>query len=153
MLHHPEAIARRQLRPWAALVLAALALAACGGDDEAGSAVDASDLEGRTYVATTIDGAALVDGSSLMLTFADGRVAVTGGCNTSTGPFDVDDGVLLVGPLGQTMMACEPAALMEQDVWVGEFLESEPTVRGDGSHLTLASETISIDFDEGTAPS
>lgn len=145
--------ATRTLGAGAMLAGAALALSACGGDDGDSSDVGASDLEGRTFLATTLQGATLVEGSSLTLTFADGRVAAAGGCNTSTGSFEVEDGVLTVGELAQTMMACEPTALMDQDTWVGQFLTSDPSITLRDDRLTLASASITIDFEGDAAPS
>ena len=36
-----------------------------------------------------------------------------------------------------TMMACEPAALMDQDTWLSALLTSKPTVTVDGDTLTI----------------
>ena len=45
------------------------------------------------------------------------------------------------------MMACEPA-LMDQDVWLNDFLSSLPTIELDGETLTLASGDTTMILDE-----
>lgn len=147
--HDPHRTRTDRIPRCALAAVAILALAACGSDDDGRSDVDDSDLAGRTFVATTIEGAALVDGSTLALTFDDDRVAASGGCNTSTGVFDVDDGTLAVEDMAQTMMACQPPELMDQDTWVIAFLTSAPTITLADRALTLATDSITIAFEEG----
>lgn len=150
--HHSQR-SRRRLLPLAAV--AALVLGACGGDDDGDDdgPVTAQDLDGRTFVAESVDGAMLVAGSTLTLTFSAGRVATFGGCNTSNGAFTVENGTLVVQPMVQTMMACVPDELMQQDTWVNEFLTSSPTITLDDEDLRLATDAITIEFDEGAADS
>lgn len=149
--HHPSRRIHRRL--FALAAVASLALGACGGDDDDGGPVTAADLDGRTFVAESVDGAMLVSGSTLTLSFSAGRVATFGGCNTSNGAFTVENGTLVVQPMVQTMMACVPDELMQQDTWVNEFLTSSPTITLDDEDLRLATDAITIEFDEGTADS
>jgi len=146
----------------AAVVTAALALSGCGqgstvqsgGSAASGSGSASSKapspsegsttsggLAGKEYVSTgrTKDGKPypLVPGSTVHLTFKDGRVVANAGCNTMSGAAGVKDGKLvLLGPTTSTMMGCEKA-LMDQDAWLGQLLESSPTVAVQGSTLTL----------------
>jgi len=48
-----------------------------------------------------------------------------------------------VGPMFGTEMACEPG-LMDQDVWLTEFLTSAPTVSLEDDMLTLADDGSTI---------
>src|SRR5688500_12731951 len=93
----------RTCRRSAAVGLAALTvgLAGCGTDDSDGREDPATivepvqvQLEGRSFVADRVTGRDLVPGTSLELAFDDGRLAVTAGCNTLTGEYSDEDGVL-----------------------------------------------------------
>src|SRR6185436_7909228 len=99
-------------------------ISSCGddsddGNDTAGSVnlVDASTLDGHTFVATDVEGQELVADTELRLTFEDGRLAVIAGCNTMVGGYTISDDVLVVDKLAQTQMACDPER-HAQDEWV-----------------------------------
>lgn len=94
-------------------------------------------LADRTFLSVTVEGHSLVDGSQLELRFDGDRLGVAGGCNQLGGTWSVDGDVLTVPEMSMTEMACEPAALMDQDAWVAELLSSGPTVAVDGPTLTL----------------
>ena len=73
-------------RALAVCALSALALTACSGDgDGEGGAGEPLDLEGKTFTATEVSGWVPVTGTTIELTFEDGRVAAQAGCNTLTG--------------------------------------------------------------------
>jgi heat shock protein HslJ len=103
----------------------------------------AEELDGHTFVATSVDGRELVAASELTLAFEDGRISAMAGCNTMNGSYTIDDGALEVGALAQTAMACEDA-LMDQDQWLASFLESSPTVALADSVLTLTGDDATI---------
>lgn len=135
-------------RPTASLLLMALALAACGDDGgdtvDAGSdggdaaAVTLDDLDGRAFDSTGSTGYEIVEGTTISLTFADGRISANAGCNTQNGGVEVVDGQLrLTSQLASTMMGCEEP-LMAQDQWVASFLEADPDITLDGDALTLS---------------
>lgn len=94
------------------------------------------DLVGRTFVATATPGYQLVEGSTIRLTFDDGRLSARAGCNTMFGGATWADGVLEAPMLASTRMACAPE-LMEQDGWLAALLSSSPTIRVDGATLTI----------------
>ena len=59
-----------------------------------------------------------------VLVFANGRLAIEGGCNHIGGRYRVDgDGKLVVSEMQSTLMACEDAALMRADGAVAALLE------------------------------
>ncbi len=66
----------------------------------------------------------------------EGAISYTG-CNGGRGDATYDAGKLVVGPLMSTKMACEDAALMAQDEFIGSLLGSEPDVSIDGDTLLL----------------
>jgi heat shock protein HslJ len=127
-------------------VSAVVGLAACGGDD-AGTAPTAGDLDGRSFVATSVTGADIVDGSEIVVTFEDDMVLVEAGCNSQRGGFQIDDGTLVVGAMAATQMACDEA-LMAQDQLMAGLMAAGPTVELNGEELTIASESLTVTLDE-----
>ena len=92
-------------------------------------------LDGRTFLSTKVEGHDLVRGSTIRLTFQDGRIGVSAGCNQMSGSYAFVGGHLKTGQMATTEMGCEPP-LMAQDVWVGTFL--------DGATVTLAGDTLTL---------
>ena len=138
----------------AAVAVGGLLFAACGDDDSAGDtgsddttaepdAADDIDLDGREFVSSEVEGYDLVAGSEIRLTFDGGEIGIQAGCNSMGGAYTVDDGVLVAGPLFMTEMACEEP-LMDQDMWMAEFLDAGATIALDGDTLTLVGETATI---------
>ena len=141
------AMIRRSLVLMVAVGLLAT-IAGCGDGDadvDAGSPrATASDVDGRAFVSTDVTGHRLVAGSAVSLTFIDGRLVASARCNTMSGSYEMDGGVLrLPEQLVSTMMGCEPD-LMAQDEWLSSFLVATPTVQLDGDRLTLTSGDVSI---------
>ena len=72
-------------------------------------------LEGREWLIEDIDGRGVLDNSPASLTFGpDGRLSGNATCNLIVGSYDSADGLISLGPVGTTMMAC-PEALAEQE--------------------------------------
>lgn len=96
------------------------------------------ELEGRTWNVTgTIANqgvSSVPQGASL--TFADGSVAVKGGCNSGSGEATIGDGTITFGPIATTRMACEDA-LMELEAKVLAVLDGEVTYTVDGDTMVL----------------
>ena len=156
---------RSSIRPtrWNAAVAVMLALmvmgvAGCGSDDSSvasdesatsasGSAVTAEDLEGSTYVSTSVTGAELVEGSTINLSFEGPRMQLSAGCNIISAAYDVTDGTLAwTGEPAATMMAC-PDELMAQDQWLIELFQDGVTATSDDSTLTLANDQVTIELE------
>lgn len=120
------------------LALSALALAACGSDDDtaSGSAPTADDLDGTTFESTDVTGHELVADTTITLAFQADAVSANAGCNSMNGGYTITDGTLEVAAMASTMMACSDE-LMDQDTWLAEFLASGPEIALDGDSLTL----------------
>ena len=58
----------------------------------------------------------------MRLSFVDGQLGASGGCNSMGGSYVVDGDRLAVEQMMTTEMACEPA-LMEQDQWLAALLD------------------------------
>lgn len=139
-----------------ASVAAVLACVACGESEPAAdtpapttvppSAPDlATVIDGREFVSTDVTGHQLVADSEIRLTFDGDNLGASGGCNQLGGTWSIDDDVLVVPPdMIMTEMACEPAALMDQDSWLSAFLTSRPIVAVDGDSLTLRGGDVTI---------
>lgn len=127
-------IRRAFLLPIASLVV----FAACsgGGATPSPAPLAPSDLEGRTFLSTGVTGSTLVPGSQVRLTFQDGSMGVQAGCNSMGGAYTIEDGVLRVGAMMTTEMACEEP-LMAQDQWLSAFLDGA-AIALDGDTLTLS---------------
>ena len=139
------------------MALVALGVAGCGSDDSSeatddsstsasGTAVTADDLEGSTYVSTSVTGYDLAAGSTINLSFDGPRMQVAAGCNIMSAAYDVTDGTLAwTGEPAATMMAC-PDDLMAQDQWLIELFQGGVTATSDGSTLTLANDEVTIEL-------
>ena len=79
------------------------------------------------------------------MTFEGDGISANAGCNTMNGTYEVEDGVLDGGAVGQTQMACEDD-LQQQDVWVAALLEGEPTVTLVDDTLTITSDSTTVTF-------
>ena len=102
------------------------------------------ELDGREFVSTEVVGYELVPDTQVRLSFEGDQLGATGGCNQLAGTWALEGDVLMVGQMASTMMACEPAALMDQDTWLSSFLTSEPVASLDGDTLTLTAGASSI---------
>jgi len=106
-----------------------------GPTSPAAASTSPAALDGRTFLSTKVQGHDLVAGSTIRLTFKDGRIGINAGCNQMSGSSAVVDGHLKIGQMMTTEMGCEPP-LMAQDTWVGTFM--------DGAVVTLAGDTLTL---------
>ena len=139
------------------VALVVLGVAGCSSDNSSeasdesaasasGSAVTSDDLEGSTYVSTSVTGEDLVEGSTINLSFEGPRMQMSAGCNIISAAYDVTDGTLKwTGEPAATMMAC-PDDLMAQDQWLIELFQGGVTATSDGSTLTLANDDVTIEL-------
>jgi heat shock protein HslJ len=138
-----------RLRPTAVLAACMIvAMAACSDDADVmsgpgatppGAGVASGQLDGRTFSGTEVVGHGLVDGTSVTLSFEGDRLSTNAGCNTSTGPYTLEGGVLRSdGQWATTLMGCEPE-LEAQDQWLAGFLADGADVALQGDDLTLTS--------------
>lgn len=140
-------------------------LSACGQDSDssagsesasgsasesAGAQPDTDAVKFEQFEATEVSGHALVPGTSMTISVATtgNAVAFNAGCNTFFGALNNEAGVIngpgaeaSNGPMGSTMMACDDA-LMEQDRWLQEFLDSTPV-------WTLGEDTVTLSSTAG----
>ena len=103
----------------------ALALA-CGpppvfdGNPETGVSISVGRIAEVIWVPLEIDGVVVPEGAGLSLELApDGAVKGTTGCNRFAGTADLDAGVIQLGGLAVTEMAClEPERMQRETAWL-----------------------------------
>jgi heat shock protein HslJ len=145
------------------VVLLVLVAASCGDDsddaapgddggDGGGEGVSAEDLDGRSFTSSAVEGHTLVEGTTVSLTFEEGRVGANAGCNTMSGSYEIVDGALVVAEMLQTMMACSDD-LAAQDDWLSTFLRSSPEIALVGGSLTLTGDDSSMELTEAASDS
>jgi heat shock protein HslJ len=144
-------------------------VAACGGDDddnandddnspttaEPGGGQDLSgSLAGRTFVATDVQENGqprpLVEGTELAVSFDEGGISISAGCNSMSGAAVISDDTIEAGDLVTTEMGCDPPR-HAQDDWVANLfatgvdytlIGNELVVTLDGTVITLVDEAV-----------
>lgn len=115
------------------LVLVATMVSACSFGS---GASPAPSIDGKIYVSTDIQGAVLVPGSRIQLTFNRGEVNAHAGCNSMGGRYTIAGDRFSATQLSSTAMGCE-APLMQQDQWLALFLND--------AKIALAGDTLTLD--------
>lgn len=115
-----------------------MVFASLGGCGDGSTHTEKSALSGRAFVAIGAEGFELPEGSDLQLAFDGLSVRMSGGCNSGSADYDVQDGVLIVKAMAATEMACEQP-LMDLDASVAALLAATPTIRLVGDDLTITS--------------
>lgn len=113
------------------LVLA-IGLAACSAGNEG-----ASHLADSTWQFTSIDDAKPVSGDAV-LSFKPDSIGANVGCNGMGGPWRIEEGRLIAGPLTQTEMYCE-GPVWEQEKAVSALLAGAPRLEIQEDTLVLKS--------------
>ena len=120
-----------------ALAVTGLALSACGGGGSSAGG-DPQSLIDTAYSITsiTVGGAEREVIGPVEIAFTADTISVATPCNGMSGSVTYSETTLTAGPLAQTMMACEPE-LMEQDQVIANALAANPTWQLSGETLTL----------------
>jgi heat shock protein HslJ len=108
-------------------------------------------FEGKTFESTKVIGFELAKGTTVQLSFADGRLAASAGCNTMSGTYTYEDGTLTQnGPVATTQMAC-PDLPANQDKWLADLLAGGVTAELVGDTLTISNGDATVTL-ESAAP-
>ena len=106
-------------------------------------------LDGRQFVSVLVtrdgESVVLVPGTKIRLGFADGMLSASAGCNSMSGQYQLQDGLLEVEQLATTDMGC-PQKLAEQDKWLADILAASPALALDADDLVLTSGKTAISF-------
>lgn len=114
------------------LAVAAVSLSGCAATTAGGSSL----LNETRWRFTAIDGTAPISPAA-KLEFHSGRISANVGCNGMGGPWRIEHGRLIAGPLVSTEMWCE--GKMEQERAVSALLAAAPEIKVGGSHMKLTS--------------
>ena len=117
------------------------------------AAITAETLVGKSFTLVSVNGEKFSGEQVPTLAFG-ADMAVSGQvCNRFNGSGELVDGLLKVGPLAATRMACPPGPLgqLEQDIFV--LLGSPVVVSLDGSVLTLNQGDTTLVYEIVVAPS
>ncbi|MCE7006036.1 META domain-containing protein [Kibdelosporangium philippinense] len=90
-------------------------------------------------------GKQFVSDDGTKLTFENGQLTATVGCNDMTGTVIADEGKLVVQSLGKTRKACEPE-VMDREDRLTEFLKSVPDFGFNDAGFTLSSGQTTMMF-------
>jgi heat shock protein HslJ len=95
------------------------------GGPEGGVSISVGRIADLIWVPLRIDGQLVPEDAGLSLTVTfDGKVSGTTGCNRFTGTADLDAGVMTLGPLTVTEMAClDPKAMEREAAWLKALTE------------------------------
>jgi heat shock protein HslJ len=132
-------------------VLLAVSLVACGGSDGStddppaaspdtpaqtdGGPATPEDLDGRTFTATKAKGIKITEKNPLEIAFEGRKLSVDAGCNSISGNYSLEGGVIQ-SFLVSTLMGCPPAQA-DLEIFVSELLRQEAVTRLAGNELTL----------------
>ena len=114
------------------LAAAALSLSGCAAPTAGGSSL----LAETRWRFTAIDGAPPVSPVA-HLEFHSDRIGAKVGCNGMGGPWRIEHGRLIAGPLVSTEMWCE--GKMEQERAVSALLVAAPEIKVGAAHMKLTS--------------
>lgn len=94
-------------------------------------------LNGSEWRFVSIDGETAAS-KAAKLKFEDERLGANVGCNGIGGPWRVENGRLLAGPLAQTEMYCD-GPVWEQEQSTSALLVAAPEIELDGDRMLLRS--------------
>lgn len=94
-------------------------LQGCGG-----GVVPPSELNDTNWRILSIGGQPIVEGRGAQLSFAEGRISGSAGCNRLMGSFTSDGRRLTVSQMAGTMMMCEPALMAQERRLLEMFRQS-----------------------------
>jgi heat shock protein HslJ len=95
-----------------AFIAVSMSLAACASEDRASPSPG---LNGKTWIAESIDGKAVAPPGAVTLTIDAGTASGNSGCNTYSGRATVKDREIKLDNLASTLMACMDDARMQQE--------------------------------------
>ena len=100
-----------------------------------------SDLDGNAWTMETLEtgGTTAQAPENAYLSYVDGRIFVSTGCNRGSGELKVADGTATIGPMAMTLKACEPDLMTWEQSLLG-FLQGDLKYTISGEDLTLTSD-------------
>jgi len=114
-----------------------LGLLLAAGSSGLAPAQEAPALPTGQWIAEEIGGTAVTEGIETSFNLGpEGRVSGSGGCNRYSGPATIDGDAMSFGPVIATKMACESAAMSQEQAFFGALASVRGwTVEDDKLHL------------------
>jgi heat shock protein HslJ len=117
-----------------------------GTDSTVGTPTDtAAALADREFLLESSEGFEPVEGTTVRLSFRDGEMGFSAGCNHHDGAYTLCDGSLCVEGMMSTEMGCS-ADRHQQDEWLAAFFLASPTLELEGDTLTLTTADATLVF-------
>lgn len=95
-------------------------------------------LNGTSWSLGAIDETPTLQGILVTLTFADGQVSGSSGCNSYGGSYKVNGEKITIRSLVSTLMACQDIDIMEQEQTYMQYLQNAQTYQIDSDQLQIA---------------
>lgn len=115
------------------------------GTDKGGCAGHSAALLSGDWTVTYLNGTALPDGMEVTLSFADGRISGSSGCNRFTGGYELTGEGLTLGQIAATRMACPtPAMETEQAVLAALSAITRFDIGTEGALLLKSDEATTV---------
>ena len=133
-----------------ATFLLATLLAACATAQPTQPPREGAALTGTEWALTSLNGDTLVEGTQITLSFSDGTLEGSAGCNTYGGSYAATEGSLSLSDLYWTEMAClEPEGILDQELAYLNTLNTVASYRADAYRLELYDEagTLTLVFE------
>jgi peptidyl-Lys metalloendopeptidase len=131
---------RRTAMVGATILLVAL-LAACATAEPDQSPAGGAALPGTEWVLTSLTGNTPIEGTQITLSFGEGSLEGSGGCNTYGGSYTATGDSLRLNELYWTEMAClEPEGILDQEMVYLNALNTATSYRVDAGRLELYDE-------------
>jgi len=126
----------------AGLLVLALLMAACAplpapfvvGDSATGP-TQGGDLEGRSWTLASLAGAEVI--GTVTVTFNEGQLSGSAGCNSYFGSYQLDGQSITIGPMGMTEMFCMDEGVMDQEMAFLAALGQASSFNVEGDSLTI----------------
>ena len=117
----------------------------------AAPAAQAPSFANKTFAMSFQEGAPLLTGVPVTLSFRDANLGLNAGCNELSADYRVTAGVLEVTDVASTRRGCS-AEGHERDTWLGTFLKSRPQLQLAGPRLTLKTDSARLVFADSSVP-
>ena len=137
----------RPARAWvlSPLLVLAIALPACGGDDDGSTEQNPADLEGASWILTqmtTVGGQTEIVGVGVSAEFDGSTISGSSGCNQYHAPYEAQGSRISFGPIAGTQKACgEPESSTET-----RYLQ----LLGDVGSYRISGRSMSMNDQSGT---
>jgi heat shock protein HslJ len=118
------------------LFLGLIALTACAPSSSQGGG--GGDLTGQVWAVSEMKGKGLEPDTGITAQFtSDGKLSGSAGCNQYSGTYTVSgNSITIATPLASTMMACDPAVMEQESVYLNALGEAK-TYSINGDQLTF----------------